>query len=585
MLFVAVLSFLVQWCAGDLIILAADFISDPIPALPADFGPVVDGEGIEAMLKLSSPEDACTPFEFTDFETPWIALISRVSQVHPNNCTFDTKVLNAEAAGAVAAIVYDYTYETLIIMSKPHGMPEPNIPSIFVSQRAGMLMRSLLSVEPVRVRITPVVPIAWLSLAMSALIGLLFLTVVIATFYVMRSWAVWLGLLRNQPQNQGPNSGTLPSAVDAGLSASAIRALPVIYYECDKRPRHSPTPPTAPPRAGSLPASRPSQLASTAAANTHLSKSVAVLGHALCDADLDDNWDDAGSTHGSEGGSSANSDVTTCVVNGRTLHAGATRHVCAICLDHYNEGEKIRVLPCRHRFHTGCVDQWLAHKRYCPVCKHDASVSLGPLPESVTNLASAGALRESSGRWWWARILTGSRMWLQRRMRALRNNWQADSSTQTLLSRATSVEQLPGSMPGPSITIPAAAATAAATTPPLPPTATAQPTAAVTAGNVPHTADNVASFTPAAMGSMASGAPVLAHLLPYQLLQEVSEGDGQSRARGLRSSSETSHREISIVVESAVAQGHPVPLGRAGSTASSVSFMGCAGDEHAHGAP
>lgn len=36
---------------------------------------------------------------------------------------------------------------------------------------------------------------------------------------------------------------------------------------------------------------------------------------------------------------------------------------CAICLEDYNEGEDLRVLPCKHDFHTCCVDAWLTTQK------------------------------------------------------------------------------------------------------------------------------------------------------------------------------------------------------------------------------
>ena len=52
--------------------------------------------------------------------------------------------------------------------------------------------------------------------------------------------------------------------------------------------------------------------------------------------------------------------------------------MCAICLENYSGGDKLRVLPCQHRYHSECIDQWLATRRpCCPVCKADAHHSSG----------------------------------------------------------------------------------------------------------------------------------------------------------------------------------------------------------------
>ncbi|KAK4745743.1 hypothetical protein SAY87_012055 [Trapa incisa] len=45
---------------------------------------------------------------------------------------------------------------------------------------------------------------------------------------------------------------------------------------------------------------------------------------------------------------------------------------CYICLVEYDEGDSIRILPCRHEFHRICVDKWLKEiHRVCPLCRQD----------------------------------------------------------------------------------------------------------------------------------------------------------------------------------------------------------------------
>ncbi len=50
---------------------------------------------------------------------------------------------------------------------------------------------------------------------------------------------------------------------------------------------------------------------------------------------------------------------------------------CIICLSPFQNGDRLRVLPCKHRFHTSCIDKWLSgsfsydgcHTGVCPTCK------------------------------------------------------------------------------------------------------------------------------------------------------------------------------------------------------------------------
>ncbi|KAJ4778459.1 RING-H2 finger protein ATL1 [Rhynchospora pubera] len=45
-------------------------------------------------------------------------------------------------------------------------------------------------------------------------------------------------------------------------------------------------------------------------------------------------------------------------------------HVCAVCINEFQEEEKIRVLPnCLHFFHVDCIDVWLRANANCPLCR------------------------------------------------------------------------------------------------------------------------------------------------------------------------------------------------------------------------
>jgi len=42
---------------------------------------------------------------------------------------------------------------------------------------------------------------------------------------------------------------------------------------------------------------------------------------------------------------------------------------CRICLETLQAGDRLRILPCLHRYHSSCVEQWLSRNRQCPLCK------------------------------------------------------------------------------------------------------------------------------------------------------------------------------------------------------------------------
>ncbi|GBE60325.1 zinc C3HC4 type domain containing protein [Babesia ovata] len=42
--------------------------------------------------------------------------------------------------------------------------------------------------------------------------------------------------------------------------------------------------------------------------------------------------------------------------------------VCRICLEDLQPEDRLRMLRCKHSYHVGCIDAWLAHSNKCPWC-------------------------------------------------------------------------------------------------------------------------------------------------------------------------------------------------------------------------
>ncbi|GBF89625.1 hypothetical protein Rsub_02343 [Raphidocelis subcapitata] len=533
---------LAQPVLGDVELYTDDFAFDPFPDLPADFGPEIPEEGIDGYLLMADPEDACSDFTFSEFGERWVALIARAQRPHPSNCTFDVKVRNAERAGASAAIVFDDAFEALIIMSKPPGNPEPGIPGVFVSAKAGLVMRKLLVPGQTRVRLTPFSAIAWMSMVMSAFLGFLALTVVLATFYVMRSWSAWLGRTRSRPGAPGELTYMLLHGPDAaGMSSAAIHALPTRIHPSRGRRRRAGAGAGGGGERGEGGAGLRERLLSESGsggggggggggpADLEVAQSFSSLegagadggaggGGALSRCSSCGALSDAagggggapssGSGSDCEGGSGCSSSgggsptaaaaaAAGGVGGGASLGArgGATRRT---------GGEVVCVLPCSHRFHSKCISSWLAVRRFCPVCKRDASEPPAPAPGSPagagagTDGAVAGAGTDgavaAAGRDGWQGWLLGLRTRLRR---PARGGAGAGGAAEVGLSAAAAAQAAGGG----------AAAAAAAAPPPAAAAAAAQ--ADIETGAGPPGADAPLS-TAAAAGSLPGRARRLA---------------------------------------------------------------------------
>ncbi|CEG36856.1 hypothetical protein L915_18630 [Plasmopara halstedii] len=67
-------------------------------------------------------------------------------------------------------------------------------------------------------------------------------------------------------------------------------------------------------------------------------------------------------------------------VNSETTYRGSAdsdTETCPICLDDFEDGTDVKVLPCQHFFHINCINPWLEGRSgRCPLCKQDAIASV-----------------------------------------------------------------------------------------------------------------------------------------------------------------------------------------------------------------
>ena len=60
---------------------------------------------------------------------------------------------------------------------------------------------------------------------------------------------------------------------------------------------------------------------------------------------------------------------------------------CAICLEMFVKGDRVRVLPCYHLFHIDEIDEWLINKKKLVRCGLNTCHATAPVPDSIHNSA------------------------------------------------------------------------------------------------------------------------------------------------------------------------------------------------------
>ncbi|KAG8862979.1 hypothetical protein FRB96_000399 [Tulasnella sp. 330] len=328
----------------------------------------------------------------------WIALVQR------GECPFADKARVALALGAKAVIVGGYTVkdgekDDLLNMFSPQDASDIDIPATYVSYRSYEHLMEIISASNTTTSGVKTVSIiwraeeswGWLSPLVTFVMLLIlpslltFLTLVIHRLREARRerldrapedvvnhlpTRIWSGKGWEKESDWVKKLRRRAQEAQASPESDKVDKEPVVDLESQELDEPSTACESRGHCAGSQPVSRTNPEAS--AATNRLSVS------------------------GSDGYSSTDQDE----IPGKNLPWFEGQSECAICLSTFEEGDKVRILPCGHLFHIEEVDGWLVQrKKLCPICKIDVTLPTGsppsgtqvrgpsdtPLPISITN--------------------------------------------------------------------------------------------------------------------------------------------------------------------------------------------------------
>ncbi|CAD8098001.1 unnamed protein product [Paramecium sonneborni] len=73
-------------------------------------------------------------------------------------------------------------------------------------------------------------------------------------------------------------------------------------------------------------------------------------------------------------GKSSNKKEDEFVTMDNQIYSNDLQDNCAICLDTLSNTQPIKYTPCKHVFHTKCIEKWLQKNQFCPFCRYDLKI-------------------------------------------------------------------------------------------------------------------------------------------------------------------------------------------------------------------
>lgn len=312
-----------------------------------------------------SPFTACEPLRGQDL-TGKVALILR------GDCNFVQKVWHAQRAHAAAVVVMDnelrHEPPYHIIMMKDDMASSIRIPSVFISYASGEWLldaiNRALPWNPLQITINNNGELPQASTSnrlLKRVIAYIFLISIVCAFssgLSLLSSAIfqWVGKTRRTRAAK-----QLPIAkYERNMQRTLLEHLLEDQFVLDRIPL-----------AEIAPVSSPSEVESQAVLSTEASSSP----H---EADQD--------IYLKKEGDKTEDKTEDAMTDGVTYRSSSDSEseTCPICLDDFEDGADVKVLPCQHFFHVDCINPWLEGRSgRCPLCKQDAIATIAGASKKI----------------------------------------------------------------------------------------------------------------------------------------------------------------------------------------------------------
>lgn len=316
-----------------------------------------------------TPFTACEPLKGQD-------LTGKVALVLRGDCNFVQKVWHAQRAHATAVVVMDNELRTEppyhIIMMKDDMASSVRIPSVFISYVSGEwlldAMRRAAPWAPVKITLDANGELPQASTSnrlLKRVVAYVFLISIVCAFssgLSLLSSAIfqWVGKTRRTHAAK-----QLPIAkYERNMQRTLLEHLLVDQFVLDRIPL--------------------AEIENVSSGNEHNHEVQNNATDTMTDPEVEDVSNETEACAGNHEEQPVAQEESATDETTYKSSTESESETCPICLDDFEDGADVKVLPCQHFFHVNCINPWLEGRSgRCPLCKQDAIATIAGASKKI----------------------------------------------------------------------------------------------------------------------------------------------------------------------------------------------------------